>query len=125
MIEAAEIVKRVRRTHERVTLIRPVLEPGNRRWQVSGAEGRFGASIKDQTFLENILSGHIAVPMVAGIEMDIDLETTEEKKGDVWVVINRDIVTVGRIYPPPVQSVLPLTGGRERESDKSDADHKD
>jgi hypothetical protein len=106
LIEGEEIVRRVRRTHERVVLIRPVLETGTRRWQFSGSEGRFGAAIKDETFLNNLLNGHTAVPMVAGIEMDIALETTEEFRENVWVVINREVVRVGQIYSPPVQTDL-------------------
>lgn len=124
-VESAEIVKRTRRTHERVTLIRPVLVAGPRRWQFSGIEGQFGASIKDQTFLDNLLNGHIAVPMVAGIQLDIDLDTTEEKQNDVWVIVDRTITRVGEIHPPAIQGTLPLPPPRESQPQQKDTDDEE
>lgn len=120
-----EVVKRTRRTHERVRLIRPVLEPGTRRWEFSGAEGRFGATVRDKIFIEDLLNGHIAVPMVAGIEMDIDLETEEERKDGAWVVGKREVVRVERIYPPLIQRDLPLASPRRQKTQKNDSEEED
>jgi hypothetical protein len=122
VVEGDDIVRRVRRTQERVVLIRPVLEPGTRRWQFAGPEGRFGAAIKDNTFLNNLLNGHTAVPMVAGIQIDVALETTEERRSDVWMITNREITRVGQIYPPPVQTDLMFStvGSPDLESDQTD-----
>jgi hypothetical protein len=68
IVEFSEIVRQTRRTRERVTLIRPVLEEGRGAWQFSGVAGRFFARIRDERFLEDLLRGRIVVPMVSGIE---------------------------------------------------------
>lgn len=77
--EHIEVTKRVRTSIETVTLISPVLKEGPRRWKFSGREGEFGAKIKDHEFLEDLLNGRTAVPMVMGIQMEIELHTSEEK----------------------------------------------
>lgn len=102
------VEKRIRTSPERVTLISPVLLPGPRRWRFSFHEGEFGASIEDAVFLDSLLTGKLTVPMIGGIEMDVVLQTTEEKEMNVWVVKERKVLHVSRIYPAPTQPALTL-----------------
>ena len=46
--------------------------------------------------------------MVEGIELDVDLDTNEEKRDNVWVVISREVAHVRQVYQPLVQGSLPL-----------------
>jgi len=103
-----DATKRVRTNVERVTLISPVLLPGKRRWRFSFHEGEFGAPIKDTVFVERLVSGQIQIPMVAGIEMDVELQRIEEKIGGVWQPVERNILRVIMIYPPKTQHSLDL-----------------
>ena len=91
---------------ERVTLISPVLLAGKRRWRFSFREGEFGAPIKDTLFVERLLAGQIAVPMTAGIEMDVMLQTIQERRDGVWVILERNILQVIKIYPRLTQQAL-------------------
>ena len=124
VIDVSEIIRQTRRSHERVTLIRPVLEPGRGSWQFSGSAGRFFAPIRDRRFLDDLLTGRTVVPMVSGIEMDIDLDTTEEKEGDVWVVVGRVVIAVRRIHPPLTQGSLPLSTPRTHQEESNDPPHE-
>jgi len=65
--------------------------------------------MKDQAFLQRLLTGTASVPMVTGIRMDLEIEVTEEFRGGVWVVIQRDVTRVVRLVSPPKQPTLPLT----------------
>jgi hypothetical protein len=125
VVEVSEIIRQTRRTHERVTLIRPVLEESRGAWQFSGSAGRFFARVGDKRFLEDLLHGRIVVPMVAGIEMDVDLDTVEEKRDNVWVVIGHTIVFVRRVYQPIVQGTLPLPPPESRENEGDNGGHND
>lgn len=63
--------------------------------------------------------------MRAGIQMDIDLETSEEKQGDVWIITDRTVTKVGEIYPPPIQGTLPLPSTRgSPQQQKTDDEEK-
>lgn len=94
----------------RVVLISPVLLAGDRRWKFRSPYGDFGATIKDKEFLERVLAGRLEIPLAAGIELDVDLETTEERREDVWTPIERSVIKVHGVYPPPTQTdlLLPL-----------------
>ncbi|ODT62173.1 MAG: hypothetical protein ABS77_07595 [Phenylobacterium sp. SCN 69-14] len=94
------IERRVVPERMRVVLVKPVLERGDRRWGFKGPSGEFGASIKHDAFIEAVLSGTTAVPMVEGIELTIDLETTEEFEGQVWVPKKREVVNVVDLHWP-------------------------
>lgn len=94
------IERRVVEERMRVVLVKPVLERGDRRWGFKGPSGEFGASIKHEAFIEAVLSGTTAVPMVEGIELTIDLETTEEFQGQVWTILKREVVNVVDLHWP-------------------------
>ena len=102
----AEVKQRTVTTRMQVVLIRPILLPGERRWGFQGPAGEFGATVKDKDFIERTLSGTTAVPMVAGIRMDIELEVREEFRGDVWLVTDRSVTHVYGLRRPPVTGDL-------------------
>lgn len=109
-IREETIAKRTVPQTVHATLIRPVLvEDSARRWRFKSGQAEFSANMKDQDFLQRLLTGALPVPMVMGIEMDIELETTEELRGGVWVAVQRDIVRVVRLRPPVRQTGLPFT----------------
>lgn len=87
-----------RRTSDQVmpvVLISPVLKPVPRSWKFQyGSLPEFGATMKDQDFLQAMVAGGIPVPLKAGIEMVIVLEIKEELEGEVWVVKERNVVKV-------------------------------
>lgn len=106
-----------------VTLIRVVLvEDGGRRWRFKTGQTEFSANMKDQEFLQRLLTGATPVPMVTGIEMDIELETTEELRGGVWVATQRDVTHVVRLRPPIRQTGLPFTPSDEDKGDDASDD---
>jgi hypothetical protein len=113
-----EPTKRKRISIERVVLVRPVLKAGSRRWRFAFREGEFGAPIKDTEGLTALLQG--AIPMTEGIELDVELETVEEKRGTVWVPVERNILRVIQIHATPIQRSLNLitpTRGAKRGTD--------
>lgn len=104
----AGVAENVTGEEERVTvgpahanLIRPVLDGTPRRWKFSGAQGEFGATMKDQKFLAAVLEGRTGVPLRAGIEMDVVLETRERFSEGVWQIVERNVVEVLGIRAPP------------------------
>ncbi|WP_143130537.1 hypothetical protein [Bradyrhizobium arachidis] len=92
--EESVVEKRTREEPERVTLISPVLLPGESRWRFSFHEGEFGAPIKDEVFLSDVLQGRHPIVMRTGIEMDVILQTKEDKENGVWVVEERNVLCV-------------------------------
>lgn len=121
---ASEVVQevqqiRTRVSNETVTLISPVLLASNRRWRFFSNNLEFGASVKDQEFLERLLSGQEPVPMVAGIAMDVTIETKEENVGGVWTIKERNILRVIRTWPVPKQASLDLSSGHQQGGDNA------
>jgi len=94
--------KRIRTTIERITLISPVLLPRNRSWKFYLPQiGEFGAKIRDERFLASLLSGRRRIPMRAGIQIDVELDTGEVRVGNVWVVAGRSIRRVIKVRRGP------------------------
>jgi hypothetical protein len=93
-------VKRIVEERQTVVLVSPVLVEGNRRWKFRGPAGEFGAPVRDADFIERVLSGTTSVPMVAGILMDVELEVTEERRGGIWVPVERVVTRVLGMRPP-------------------------
>lgn len=100
------VSKRVIPERTRLTLVRPVLERGDRRWGFKGPYGEFGAAVKHHDFIESVLSGTTSVPMMEGIEMTVDLETTEEFVNGVWAPTKREVVNVVDLHQPLRQAPL-------------------
>lgn len=92
---------------ERVMLISPVLIPHTkRRWKFLSSFGEFGASIKDADFVDSVVDGKFQIPLEAGIELDVKLETVQEQQDGVWVTTERNILEVGRRYRKATQASL-------------------
>jgi hypothetical protein len=85
----------------RATLVRPVLEPNPRRWKFRTSKGDLTATMRDAKLLEAVASGRTGVPLRAGIEMDLIIETRERLIDGVWQVVDRNIVEVTGIHAPP------------------------
>lgn len=115
--------RRARCSQERVTLVSPVLLPGQRKWRFSFHEGEFGATIKDPEFLDSVLFGR-SIPMAAGIQMDVLLETKEEFQGGVWIVKERNVLHVFGIDPTLKQGSLRFPSARQDQGD-DDNDQQD
>jgi len=111
------ITQRERVTQETLIVIRPVLLTGHRRWRFAGRQGEFGAPVLDDTFLQNLVDGHVPVLMKAGIEMDVDLQTIEQKAGDIWVPIGYNVLKVRAVRATPTQTALKLPSPEESDDD--------
>lgn len=83
-----------------VVLVSPVLDMGTRRWKFATAQGEFGASIRDEKFLSQVIQGQLSVPLKAGLEMDVQLETRERLINGVWQIMERNIVEVEKLSAP-------------------------
>ncbi|BAQ45883.1 MULTISPECIES: hypothetical protein [Methylobacterium] len=92
--------KRTRVDIQKVVLISPVLVSGKRRWRFRSKEGEFGAPIKDENFVDSVLSGQLPIVMKSNVEMTVEVETTEEFKNGAWVVTQKEIL---RIIGVPIQ----------------------
>lgn len=84
----------------RVVILSPVLDMSNRRWKFATAQGEFGAAVKDQAFLEQIVAGQTRVRMRGGVELDVELETKERLVNGVWTVTERNVLKVLDIQEP-------------------------
>ena len=76
--------------------------------------------MKDKEFLDRVLSGTTAVPLMAGIEMEVEIETAEEFKDGVWIVTDRSVVRVLGLHHPPRQVALPFTAEDNKPEDDTD-----
>ena len=89
-----------------VTLVSPVLLPGDRRWRFRSSTGEFGAPVRDVRFMESILNGTIGIPLQAGVALDLDLETKEARQDGVWEIESRAVTKVHGWKAAPVQPDL-------------------
>jgi hypothetical protein len=64
--------------------------------------------MKDERFLEDLINGRTAVPMVSNILMDVEMRLREEKRGGAWQIVERTIVNVRAVRPPASQQRLAL-----------------
>lgn len=114
------ILKRTVPSREWVTIISPVLVDSHRRWKFERGGHEFGAPINDHSFLEQVLAGRSAVPMQAGVQLDVDLEVYEEKQGGVWVRTGYAVTHVYDATPSigPRNRQLPLPDERNTDADQ-------
>jgi hypothetical protein len=108
-----------RTTTKRVqtTLVSPVLMLGDRRWKFRSATGEFGAPIKDQGFLTDVLNGVVDIRLRAGLVLDVDLETTEHLEDGAWVIDSRSVTKIHSWRNAPEQQDL-LSGAFDIEPDE-------
>jgi len=91
-----------------VILVSPVLDTGTRRWKFATAQGEFGAAIRDERFLQQVIKGDMSIPLKAGIEMDVQLETKERLINGVWQVVERNVIEVDGLTAPVGDRQMPL-----------------
>ncbi|TGS37806.1 MULTISPECIES: hypothetical protein [unclassified Mesorhizobium] len=98
--EAEDVQEGEPRNHtERMilTLISPVLQNNKNKWRFLSKDGNINAGIKDEKFLNSILSGQSDLKMRSGIILIADVEITERKKDGVWQVTERNVSNVVEI----------------------------
>jgi hypothetical protein len=117
VIEENVVSRRTVISRQWVTIISPVLIDSDRRWKFQVGKTEFGAPVRDHAFVEDVLSGRTAVPMRAGVQLEVELETTEEMKVGVWAPVTYVVTKVYQATP----STLPQTR-RLPLSDESDDD---
>lgn len=100
--------RRVRQRRQTVIIISPVLLHGDRRWKLRSYEGEFGASMRDQRFLDDVLSGRRTLPTVEGVQLDVLIETVDVWTGLAWLPAEHSVLQVFEIVPPAIQSELTL-----------------
>jgi hypothetical protein len=89
------VERRTKVTTMRVTLVRPVLKNEERAWKFQfGSMPDFGATMKDHAFLAALADGRVGLPLRVGTEMEIEIETKEEREGDIWAVKERSVLKV-------------------------------
>lgn len=97
---------RVRSQDMSVTLISPVLAPGERRWKFATASGEFGAPITDAKFVDDVLSGRANIRLRAGLVLDVAVEIKESSVDGVWHIDHREITRVYGWRDLPTQGDL-------------------
>lgn len=91
----------------KVVLVRPVLvNATDRRWRFRSFTGDFSATIKDQSFLDDVLSGDAKIPLMEGVVLDALIEMTEEREGQLWRPMSYSILHVYKHDVPPYQEPL-------------------
>lgn len=105
--------RRTYRQNLEVTLISPVLAPGERRWKFRSAAGEFGAPVKDAAFLREVLSGRADLRLKAGVILDIELEVSEVRDDGAWIIEGRSVTAVRGWHNAPEQGDLLSTGSRD------------
>ena len=90
-----------------LTLVKPVLASGNRPWRFL-SEIEFSAYILDTDTLDSILQGRVQIPMISGIQMDVDLEIIEAKIDGIWQIQRRNILKIHGFKNPKIQESLML-----------------
>ena len=102
--------ERERTAVETVILVSPILLQSDRKWKFRSGYGEFGASIDDDKFLGDVLSGRRTFPMIAGLQMDVEMKTIEEMTPEgLWKPIDRHVLRVLDMRKPPSQVPLDLT----------------
>lgn len=113
-------------TIETLTLVSPVLLNSNRRWKFIGRDGEFGAVIKDASFLDSMLRGLSAIPLAAGIRMEVELQTISDPiEQGAWRVRVRNVLRVRKVTAPAAQLRLGSPSEASDQSpDSEDEDNK-
>ena len=90
-------------------IIRPVLKEGGGKWRLRGAKGEVSATIADDDFYNDILSGSVAVPLAAEIHMKADVEVREQQiEEGAWKPVDYRVVKVHSTERQARQTPLPF-----------------
>jgi hypothetical protein len=87
-----------------LTLLAPVLSDGEYKWKFQLGSTTVWAIMDDPDFKARLQPGSNAAPrMVTGIRMNVDMETTQERKGGVWTTTVQRITKVHGMTEPQSQ----------------------
>lgn len=91
-----------------LTLVSPALADDDSKWRFRIGDKVLWAYMNDSDFRARIMPGSNSAPrMLIGIQMDVEMETTEELQEDgTWKVIEHHIVRVRGLREPPSQKDL-------------------
>jgi len=93
-VEEQEFKRRTRVERMILTLVSPVLKKNANKWRFFSKDGNIYAGIKDENFLDSIVTGRADIRMKSGIVLFADVEIEEEFKHDVWQIRERNITKV-------------------------------
>lgn len=118
IVGQAEIIlpgeRRTRLEHGDFVIIRPVLKEGGGRWRLRGPGGEFSATIADDSFYNDILTGNAPVRLAAEIHIVADLEVQEERTREgAWQPLSYRIAKVHSIAHAPIERRLIPPRGEE------------
>ena len=115
------VTRRTVNDHIEVVVIRAhLVNDTNKRWRFASPYGEFSATIKDQEFLDDALSGAARIPLVSGLKLDVLVRITEDKVGDLWQATDHAIVRVYGYERPPRQAQLDLRADPKRDDPTDD-----
>ena len=80
----------------------------------------FGATIKDEGFLQRLALGQLNIPMTQAIHLNVDLEVTEIRVGEIWQVKEYTITKVHNVIPPLIQQRFGLDGPKNEDAANND-----
>jgi hypothetical protein len=84
-----------------LTLVAPELSGDDHKWKFSLGAKTVWARITDPSFNERLKPGSNSAPrMVTGIRMDVDIETVQELRDGVWVIVEQTITEVHKMSEP-------------------------
>ncbi len=89
-----------------VTLISPILIPGQRKWRLKSDKGEFSAAIIDNDFQKKFQAGQTQIRLQSGIEMRVVVSVLENKIDGAWHISSREIIEVKSIKAAPHQGSL-------------------
>jgi hypothetical protein len=100
-IEEEIIERRRERDKVTLTLLAPALDEEDHKWKFQLGSKTVWAHMGDADFRKRLEPGSNAAPrMVMGIRMEVELETTQEKRDGVWVTIDQTVEKVRRLSEP-------------------------
>lgn len=109
ILEEEGVEKRSRTEIVDLVLLKPILtKETNKRWGFSWPHGKIGATIKDETFLNQLSAGQLGITMSEGIVFRVVLQIMEERRGSTWTVKEYSILRVIDVQPPYLQDNLAL-----------------
>lgn len=106
-----EAVQREVPTETTLTLEMPVLRQSSKaKWTFRKNGVKISASLKDDEFVSNALSGNLGIPLIEGVEFDVVLVEHQEFIDGAWHLKSYSVRKVIS-WRSPAQNALPLIEG--------------
>ncbi|MDO6722618.1 hypothetical protein Q4560_05020 [Celeribacter halophilus] len=114
----ADPVPRTVTTEVTLVLEKPVLRAASKSmWEFRFDGQKISARITDTEFLDEALTGKVAIPLIEGLEMTVALEDHQEFKDGVWQHKSYTISKVLDWKKPAYQPSLSFSDRRQNEND--------